>query len=194
MATMTRKFLKTLGLTDDQAESIIEVHISVVGEVMNERDKYKADAEKVEALTKQLSEAQSKLEKAGDVAKVQADFDAYKKQVEGEKTARQKGDAFEKLLETAGVTRPSARSLIRKGYDLSGIELAEDGSIKDADKITEAIKTDYADFIGEKGTYGTPTVTPPNGVQKQERRSRNPDSIAARIERSHHENLYGKKE
>lgn len=163
MATITRKFLEALGLNENQIESIIERHVEVVDAIKKERDGYKADAEKVEALTNQLKEAQDKLEKAGDVAKVQADFDAYKKQVEGEKTARQKGDAFEKLLETAGVAKPSARSLIRKSYDLNGIELSEDGSIKDADKITAAIKTDYADFIGEQRTYGTPTVTPPNG-------------------------------
>lgn len=195
MAKFTRAELRNIlgdAHTEEIENKLIALHLGVVDPMKDQINQYKAEADKVEELTKELQAAKDQLSKAGDADKVRSEFDAYKKQVEGEKAAQKKGDALEKLLETAGVARPSARALIRKGYDLNGIELLEDGSIKDADKITASIKTEYADFIGEKGTYGTPAVTPPNGGVNQGRR--NPESVAARIAASYHENLYGKKE
>lgn len=168
---------------------IMTAHVATTDALKDALETEKLKAEKVDELTRQLNEANEKLSKAGDSAKVQAEFDAYKATVEKEKTAARKGDALNKLLEKAGISRPAFRDLIRKGYDVDKLELLEDGSAKDADKLVEAIKTDYADFVGEVKTEGTKTVTPPAGGG-----GRNPDSPAARIASEYHEKMYGKKE
>ena len=163
---LTRKLLKSLGLEDAQIDTIIDAHTETVDALKKERDTHKSEADKVDELTRQLNEANDKLYKAGDSAKVQAEFDAYKAGVEKEKTAARKGEALNKLLEKAGVARQAFRDLIRKGYDLDKLELLEDGSAKDADKLVEAIKADYADFVGEVKTEGTPKTDPPTGPSK----------------------------
>lgn len=163
---LTRKLLKTFGLEEGVIDSIIEAHTETVDALKRDRDAYKAEADKVEGLTRQLNEANDKLSKSGDAAKVQADFDAFKASVEAEKTSARKGDALSALLEKAGIARPAFRDLIRKGYDLSTLELLEDGSIKDADKHMADIKTTYADFVGEVKEQGVPQNTPPKGDGK----------------------------
>ena len=50
--------------------------------------------------------------------------------------------------------------LILKGADLSKIEL-EDGKVKDAEKVSEAIKEEYKDYIPTSSGSGTKTETPP---------------------------------
>ena len=168
---------------------VMASHVATTDALKESLETVKLKAEKVDELTRQLNEANDKLSKAGDTAKVQAEFDAYKASVEQEKTAARKGEALNKLLEKAGVARQAFRELIRKGYDLDKLELLEDGSAKDSDKLVEAIKTDYADFVGEVKVEGTPPVKPPAGSG-----ARNPDSPAARIAAAYHENMYGKKE
>lgn len=57
---------------------------------------------------------------------------------------------------------------IIKVSDIDGIELDKDGKIKDADKRTETIKTEWADFIENTVVKGANTATPPtnNGGTK----------------------------
>ena len=160
---LTRKLLKSLGLEESHIDTIIDAHTETVDALKKERDTHKAEADKVAELTRQLNEANEKLSKAGDSAKVQAEFDAYKAGVEKEKTAARKGDALNALLEKAGIARPAFRDLIRKGYDMDKLELLEDGSAKDADKMVEAIRSDYADFVGTVETKGTDPKFPPTG-------------------------------
>lgn len=163
---LTRKLLKSLGLEEAQIETIIDAHTETVDALKQERDASKAEAARVEELTRQLNEANDKLSKSGDAARVQAEFDQYKAGVEQERTRAKKGAALNTLLEKAGIARPAVRELIRKGYDLDKLELLEDGSAKDADTLVNAIRTDYADFVGEVRTDGTPKLDPPSGQNK----------------------------
>ena len=90
---LTRKLLRSLGIDDEKIETIIDAHGETVEALKKERDDYKAEAVKVEEMTKQLNDANDKLAKSGDAAKVQADFDAYKAEVAGEKTRTAKRNA-----------------------------------------------------------------------------------------------------
>lgn len=160
---LTRNYLKSMGLTDEQVNAIIENHAETVEALKKERDGYKATAETVEQITKERDEVREKLDKAGDAAKVQKEFDDYKAGIEAEKLTAQKRAAYEALLKDAGMARESARSLVLKTVDYAKIELDNDGKIKDADKHKDAIKADYADFIGKPETSGTPAANPPTG-------------------------------
>ena len=55
--------------------------------------------------------------------------------------------------------------------DVDSVELDEKGTIKGADKLTESIKSEWADFIGTTSIQGAQTATPPastggNGMTK----------------------------
>lgn len=162
---LTRKYLKSLSLTDDQIEGIIEEHSSTIEGLKETASKYKADAEKLPAVQKELGD----LKAAGDGGykeKYEAEVKAhreYKQQIEAEKeTARTDADVLA-LCKEAGIARESSLRLVSKDFDRSKIKRGEDGKITNRDELLTAIKADYADFVAAPGAQGTPPATPPSG-------------------------------
>ena len=163
---LTRSMLKSMTLTDEQISAIIEAHMETVEGLKKERDAFRTSAEAAEDVAKERDNLKAQLEKAGDAAKVQADFDAYKQQVEQDKLRGRKAAALDKLLKEAGVVKDSFRATLGRTWDMDKIELDDAGSIKDAAALTETVKRDYADFIAVTETHGTPPATPPAGDGK----------------------------
>ena len=88
MAKYTRAEIRSIlgeAHTDDIENRLIALHLSVVDPLKDQLATYKADAEKLPGLQQRVDE----LEKAGSAAEVRAEFDAYKKQIEGEKQKAQ---------------------------------------------------------------------------------------------------------
>ena len=57
---LTRAFLKSMTLTDEQVSAIIEEHSATVTGLKNEISKYKEDAEKVPDLQKKLERSEER--------------------------------------------------------------------------------------------------------------------------------------
>ena len=78
---VTRKFLKGMGLTDEQVDTIIEAHAETVDGLKEKLAKAEADAATLEAVTKERDE----LKAGGDFKeKYEAEhkaFDEYKKSI-----------------------------------------------------------------------------------------------------------------
>ena len=53
---LTRKYLKSIGLTEDQIEGIVEEHIATVNDLKETANKYKADADKLPTVQKELDD------------------------------------------------------------------------------------------------------------------------------------------
>ena len=165
---LTRNFLKTIGLTDDQIQAVIDGHTDTVAALTTERDELKKTAEAVDTLTKERDQYKAAAEKAGDTAKVQAEYDAYKQQVEGEKTRATKRTALDALLkDKVGIARDEVRTLILDAANLDDYQLGEDGGIVDAENHAKTLATKHAAFVGKESRKGTPPVTPPasNGAK-----------------------------
>lgn len=160
---LTRKLLKSLGIEDEKIESIIEAHGETVEGLKQKLEKAEAEAAKVAELTTQLNNANDKLAKSGDAAKVQADFDAYKEEIAKEKATASKRAAADALLKEAGYARESVRGLILRTIDLDKWEADDNGGIKDADAFKQSVKADYADLVSTTQTTGTPPANPPTG-------------------------------
>lgn len=158
---LTRKYLKALGLTDEQVESIIDAHGETVEALKGERDAAKAEAEKVAGLQKQLDDATLKLAGAGDAAKVQAEFDAYKASVIAEKENASKAEAVKAALKAAGVQREEFIGLLARQIDLGSLQVA-DGKITDTTQI-DALKNAYPACFGSINTQGVQSPNPPAG-------------------------------
>ena len=73
---LTRKFLSALGIDADKVDEIINAHTETVDALKNERDKYKADAEKLPEVTRELTSLKETVAKNGDKNpfEVKADF------------------------------------------------------------------------------------------------------------------------
>lgn len=163
---LTRRMLKAMGISDEQVDEIIAAHSETVDALKEQRDQYKADAEKLPEIQKQLDKANSDLEaKGNDAYKVKyealkEEYEGYKREQTEKETRSAKERAYRELLKAAGITEKRIDSVIRVS-DLDGVELDDKGGIKDADKLTESIKTEWADFIPTTTTQGAQTATPP---------------------------------
>lgn len=173
---LTRKFLKALGLEDDKIEQIIEEHTTIADRMNAEIEKYKADAEVLPRVQRELEKAQADLE-AGKKDSWKVKYEAVKEEFEGYKSEQTKKEArsakekaYRELLKQAGVSEKRFDAVLRVS-DVDSVELDEKGTIKDADKLTESIKSEWADFIGTTSIQGAQTATPPastggNGMTK----------------------------
>lgn len=170
---ITRKMLKAMGLEDEKIDQIIDAHQSTIDEIAGERDKYKADAEKYKidadklaSVEKDLVKANAKLEDAKEVSEkykfLQDEYNTYKDNVKAKATHDLKEKAYRALLKEAGISDKRFDSIIRV-TDLSGVEVDDDGNVKNKQPLVDGIKNEWADFIQTQGTQGAKTSTPPAG-------------------------------
>lgn len=166
---LTRKLLKSMGIEDEKIDQIIEAHTETTDALKNERDEYRADAEALPAVRDELEKLKAK---PGDGFKAKyeqehSDFEAYKAQVEEERATREKAGLYRAVLQEAGVDSKRIESVMRVA-DLSAISV-KDGAIEDREKVLEAVKTDWADFIPQVSTKPAAVTTPPanSGGEKE---------------------------
>lgn len=210
---LTRKMLKAMSIESDAIDQIIEAHTETVDALKEQRDGYKADADKAKGLSDELAKVKKQLdeamkddsadelrkqndEQASELeklrkqnAELQGEFDKYKSEVEANDSKRKKSDAYKELLEKAGVA-PKYAGKVLKVTNLDSIELEEDGSIKDSDKAMEGIKSEWSEFIAKKETKGADPETPPT----QGKTVQGVSDRAKRIIAEHYEKKYGKSE
>ena len=164
--SLTRKMLKAMGIEDEKIDQIIEAHSETVDALKEQRNQYKTDAEKLPEVQRRLEQTQKDLE-AGkkDSWKVKydalkEDFEAYKSDQAAKETRSAKERAYRELLKAAGISEKRLESVL-KVSDVDAVELDDKGAIKDAGRLTESIKAEWADFIPTTTTQGAKTATPP---------------------------------
>ena len=161
----SRKTLKAMGFTDEQVESLIEMHSETVEGLKSQMEQYKADAEKLAGVQKELN---SLKEKGGEDFKAKyekehADFERYKTDIAGKETERAKKSAVRKYLESKGITGKNLDIAMRGvGTELSAAELDGD-KLKDTTALDELIKGDFAGLVYTQQTKGANTANPPAG-------------------------------
>ena len=81
---LTRRLLKGMGLTEEQMDTIIDAHTETVDSLKADLSRYKADAEALAGVRKELEEAKASLEneKKGSW---KVKYDALKEEYEGYK-------------------------------------------------------------------------------------------------------------
>lgn len=164
--SLTRRALKAMGIDEEKIDEIISMHSETVDGLKADVAKYKADAEALPEVQKQLEKAQADLE-AGKKDSWKVKYEAIKEEFEGYKTEQTKKEshaakekAYRALLQEAGVSEKRLESVL-KVSDVDSVELDDKGAIKGADKLTESIKSEWADFITTTETRGANTSNPP---------------------------------
>lgn len=185
-----RKNLKAMGLEDDTVDAIIDMHREVVDGIKEKADKYKAAADKlaeaektIEDLKKQVEGIDSYKEK---YEKEHNDFEAYKKNIDAEKTKAIKSEAYKAVLKEAGVSEKRYDAILRL-TDLDKVDLDDEGKVKDSAKVVEDVKKEWSDYIVKTEEHGAGTETPPDGAGAGDRTL----SRAAQVAQKHNERLYG---
>ena len=162
---LTRKLLQSMGIEAEKIDQIIEAHSETVDALKSERDGFKADADKyAEAqanVTRLSDELKTAKNNGTDAAKVQAAFDAYKQQIETERTNAAKTSAIKTALKAAGVQRDEFAALLMSQIDLNAVEI--DGEkVKDTAFI-DGLKKTYSGCFATAQESGVDRVTPPSG-------------------------------
>ena len=166
----TRKFLKALGLTEEQVDSVVEAHTETVDGLKSQMAGYKADAEKLEDVQRELDDLKAKGDGEDYKSKYDSEhaaFEKYKNDQNAKESAALAERLYREQLNALGITGKRADSIVRL-TDLSTVKV-KDGKLEDADGVKKGIQTDYADFIPKTRTDGADPADPPHGGCKMSR-------------------------
>ena len=165
---LTRKALKAMGLTDEQVDSIIEMHTDTVDGLKADISKYKGDAEKLPNVQKELDDLKAAgdggwEEKAKDFEKKYNDLVAENKNKE---TKAAKESAAKAFFESKGITGNSLEIAMRgSSAEIAALDL--DGEkIKDSSALDALVNGTFKALVSTTTTKGAnipnPPVTTPN--------------------------------
>ena len=160
----TRKFLSALGIEADKVDEIITAHTEVTDGLKAERDKYKADAEKLPAVQKELDE----LKKANTgedpyqqkFEELQKEFNDYKAEIESRDATAKKEQAFRAILKEIGISDKVLDNVI-KVSDVSKIEFDDKGEVKGKEDLKKSLSSEWSGFIATKKNEGANSANPP---------------------------------
>ena len=162
---LTRKMLKGMGLTEEQADTIIEAHAETVDGLKDKLKTAEEKANKLDGVEKELND----LKAQGDggykekYEKERDDFKAYKADVERKASHATKEAAVRAYLESKNITGANLKIAMRAvGNMIDGMEL--DGEkLAATDSLDELIKDggDLAGLVVKTSTKGADTANPP---------------------------------
>lgn len=149
---LTRKLLKGMGLTDEQVDTIIEAHTDTVDGLKADVSKYKADAEKLPDIQKQLDD----LKAAGDggyqekYEKEHKDFEDFKANVTAKESKAAKEKAVRAYFESKNITGANLDLAMRGcGEEMAALEL--DGEkIKDTKSLDALVDGTYKGLVSKQ--------------------------------------------
>lgn len=189
MTALTRKFLEGLGIEDENVTKIVNVHFDTVNEIKKERDNYKADADKLADVQKELDDLKAKgdggLQKKYDDLK--KEFDDYKNSISEKETLEQKKTALKEIAKDSGLSEKGIEKAL-KYADYDKIELDENGKVKDAKEHMKNLKSEWAEYVVKSSQEGAEVSTPPsnNGGTGSHQPSR-----AQMVAQKYYSNIYG---
>lgn len=148
---LTRKLLKGMGLTDEQVDTIIEAHTDTVDGLKADVTRYKADAEKLPGVQKQLDD----LKAAGDggykekYEKEHSAFEAFKTDIAAKESKAAKERAVRAYFESKNITGANLDLAMRGcGEEMSALEL--DGEkIKDTKSLDALVDGTYKSLVSK---------------------------------------------
>lgn len=160
---LTRKLLKGMGLTDEQVDTIIEAHTDTVDGLKADVSKYKADADKLPGVQKELDD----LKAAGDggykekYEKEHSAFEAFKTDITAKESKAAKEKAVRAYFESKNITGANLDLAMRGcGEEMAALEL--DGEkIKDTKALDALVDGTYKGLVSTTQTKGANPATPP---------------------------------
>ncbi len=170
---LSRNFLKSMNLTDEQVNAIIEANEETIKNLKSQIETHKTSAEESEKALAKASEELAAIKKEADESNeknpykvkyeaLKEEFADFKKGIETEKLKATKTQAYKDLLKEIGISDKRIDAVTRVA-ELDKISVGEDGKIEGADELKKSLKEEWADFIPIKGEEGAKTSTPPAG-------------------------------
>lgn len=160
---LTRKSLKAMGLTDEQVDSIIEMHTETTDGLKADLAKAKAEADKLPAVQKELDVLKAK----GDDGwkdkhdKVKKEFDDYKAEQTAKETKAAKEKAAKAYFEGKNIEGANLNIAMRSCVaEIDALELDGD-KIKDTASLDALISGDLKGLVSTTTQHGAGVSHPP---------------------------------
>lgn len=161
-----REILSAAGVTSENmseaVDKIIDGHLTSVNALREDVAKYKADAEKLPTVQKELDDMKANSNDGWKEKhdKLKDEFDTYKKDVEEKETHNKKVEAYKAILKDANLSEKGIEKAV-KYAEWDKIELDADGKVKGASDHIKAVKEEWAEYVTTTTTTGAKTSTPP---------------------------------
>lgn len=163
---LTRKLLKGMGLTDEQVDTIIEAHTDTVDGLKADVSKYKADAEKLPGVQKQLDDLKAACD-GGYKEKFEKErkaFEDYKADITAKETKAAKEKAVRAYFESKNITGANLDLAMRGcGEEMAALEMDGD-KIKDTKILDALIGGTYKSLVSTTQIKGANPATPPGST------------------------------
>lgn len=161
-----REILSAAGVTSENmsvaVDKIIDGHVTSVNALREDIAKYKADAEKLPTVQKELDDMKANSNDGWKEKhdKLKDEFDTYKKDVEAKETHNKKVEAYKAILKDANLSEKGIEKAV-KYAEWDKIELNADGRVKGANDHIKAVREEWAEYVTTTTTTGAKTSTPP---------------------------------
>lgn len=167
----SRNWLKTMGLSDEQVQSIMEEHTSVTDALKAQRDQAQADVKALQTKADKFDETEKELlTLKGEDFKTKYEtehqaFEDYKKKIATETETAKVKSAYRQLLLDEKISEKRVDSVL-KLTDFSDMKLGEDGKLENLDALKETIGKEWGEFKVTQSERKQNVPTPPgNGNQ-----------------------------
>lgn len=168
-----REILSAAGVTSENmseaVDKIIDGHLTSVNALREDIAKYKADAEKLPAVQKELDDMKANTNDSWreKYDNLKGEFDKYKAEVTEKETKAAKEAAYRAILKDANLSEKGIEKAV-KYAEWDKIELDADGKLKGANDHIKAVREEWAEYVTTTTTTGAKTSTPPanNGGAK----------------------------
>lgn len=206
---LTRRSLTAMGIDAEKIDEIIALHAETVEALKEQRDGYKAEADKAKeelsGVQKDMDATKTELdglkEAQGKDAPYKQKYEELKQEYESYKTGIEEKEAKGKVSEAYKAILKEAKiadkyiPVIMKATDLSGFKLDEDGNLEGAKEAKEKAASEWAEFVEKTSAKGTNTSNPPKNTGGSDMTVEEIDAIKDTAERQktmyEHRDLYG---
>lgn len=189
-----RSFLESLGLSEQQVAAVMDEHISVVDALKADRDKYRAEAEKLPDLQKQLEDIKGSEDWKQKFEDEHKAFEDFKKKTADDAEAAKVKAAYRSLLVDEKIGAKWLDDIMRI-TDFTGMKLDKEGKLIDEADLRKTIGEKCGAFRTTITEKGAKVETPPTnsaGKMTKEEILKIKDASERQKAISENLNLFGK--
>lgn len=187
--SITRKALRGMQLTDEQVESIIEMHTettnglrTTIDSLQAQADSYKEAAEKYKADAEKLPSVQDELNKLKEATKtnpfetkyndLKKEYDDFKANTDAKEHKAAVDTAVKSYFSSKHIKGDNLNIALMAAQDtISGVEL-EDGKIKDTAALDALVEGTLSGLVTKTVTKGANVPTPPTSTGGKETKTK----------------------
>jgi len=170
---LTRAMLKSMNLSDEQINTIIEEHTSIkdnlknqISDLQEKVNDYDEIKQKYEDLSNDVK--QNNWKDKFDEAKQQ--LEDYKNEIKNEKQTLKKKELYKELLKESGINDKQISSILEV-TKFDDINIDANNKLENVEELTNEIKSKWDGFIVKSAVTGINTENPPTnngGTSKEE--------------------------